>query len=176
MLHMIGVSSPNIKPTTLVPYPIGSNKVKVIYIHDINFKRRKGLPIHEILPNLWYIGLAFMLCFYILYFIRELTWTRRVNISNTFLDVFILLFGGGNLRYRHQIEKCFIGAILIAVFFILNIWFGGFLSHISTQTNLNSIDTFEKLSQTNASVHISMTLLNLQYVIHNFLRFQTILI
>lgn len=151
-------------------YPYEMVELSVVFVYGIHSPRKKytspylkwGLAINWM--EIFWIISATILCI-----LRRRMRLRRDGFISCAFDMFIAIFGGGNLRIRHKLERLLFGIVLIGSFFMLAIWADAFLficNFISDQ----QIDTFEKLVEENPSIFISHVLKKYEDIIFKMLR------
>lgn len=91
----------------------------------------------------------------LLFSIRRKIGLRRDGLISVYIDVIIVVAGGGSLRYQHRLEKVFFGILLLGVFFINTIAIDNFLFCTYLTEDVDRIDTIEKFIKFNPPIFIN---------------------
>lgn len=160
-LHFVASAGMTNRTRIIELYPYRKWIVEVSFFYGKDYEPRlRSATLFEVVSGYWFIPLWFLVATALLYLIRSKTQTkeRAQDISSTFMDMMIIFFGGGNLIVSFKVERYFIGILLIGMFLIQSIWTGDFLSKMSNSRNVNSVRTFEKLSELKTPVYIGRSL------------------
>lgn len=106
----------------------------------------------------------------VLYHLRCLAEFRVVNFMTGFLEVFAVVFGGGNIRCRHHWEKMFFAIALFGSFFLVSIILANFSMHSVLFHEPIQVNTFEKLAKRNVPFYLSKELAAYKSEINGMLR------
>lgn len=138
-------------------YPYSDKKIKLLFIYGDDYMLETGSPpLFHVVSSYWFIPFWFITSTILLQLLRRfMSKMGKSYISSSALDITTIFFGGGNLRYRHKVEKYYFQILLFGIFFLQSIWVGDFLSKISAVRNVNAIDSFEKLSELETPVYFA---------------------
>lgn len=137
-----------------------SKRIQVMFVYGVDLKRQFNY--FDVLSfwksdNFWILCGVFSVSAIVLYLLRHLARSRTVDFVVGFLEVFAIVFGGGNIQYRHRLEKCFFAIALIASFFLVSIYLAEFSMNVVLRQPQN-IDTFAKLAKQNVPFFLQSTL------------------
>lgn len=128
---------------------------KVIFEYDKSIKHNL-LPLHTWNGyKILFANMPIVCGAIILYLIRRRIDFENLNFWSGFLDVYAVIFGGGNIRIQNHWERLFFGVALIAAFFLISLFLANFSMHSVLYENPYKIDTFEKLSQQTVKFYLS---------------------
>lgn len=96
--------------------------------------------------SFWILSAVFFVSTTALYFVRRLAGFRVVSFVIGFMEVFAIVFGGGNVHYRHRLERWFFAIAMIASFFLVSLYLAEFSMNIVLREP-QKIDTFAKLAK-----------------------------
>lgn len=90
-------------------YPITATKVYLVFIYGKDFSISNARrDFFRILGSAWfYITFIALLMLY-LFLMRHGELFQRIDYFSIYMDVMIALTGGGTLRYRNDMKKCFL--------------------------------------------------------------------
>lgn len=151
--------------------------VRVTFNLKVFFVYSSGFTTHYSVFHSWsgydilFMNIPIFIAAIILYVLRR----RRAELQNInfwsgFLDMYVVVFGGGNIRVRHRWERMFFAIGLIASFFLISLYLADFSMHSILNENPNKIDTFEKLSKQNVTFYLTTNLIKHEAVIKGMLR------
>lgn len=172
-LHFSSVSS-YFDKNKLIPIP--TNKfanVHVIFVFGSDFPRR--FSSYDMLrlwkgASFWILSITLFFGAIVLYYLRRLAELRVVNFMIGFLEVFAVVFGGGNIRCRHYWEKMFFAIALFGSFFLVSIILANFSMHSVLFHEPIQVNTFEKLAKRNVPFYLSKELAAYKSEIDGMLR------
>lgn len=149
-----------IKESQLIPlYPYRNRVVVVSFLYGDDYQLEIGSPsILRIMAEYWFIPIWFVLTTISLHLIRSKIGIGNNELSSTIMDMIIIFFGGGTIKFRHKIERYFLGMLLIGTFFIQAIWVSDFLSKVSTLRGINRVNTFEKIANLKSPIYFGLSL------------------
>lgn len=110
------------------------------------------LNIWTILIGAWIHILFIIFATIMLYFLRRGDLMHRSRITAAFVDVIIMVTGGGNIRFRDKLEKIFFAFLLLGSFYINAIRLDNFLFSTFLAQSPERVDTFEKFAKMNPIV------------------------
>lgn len=99
----------------------------------------------------FFIFISLMLGAIILYKLRRSSGLQAVDFIAGFLEVFSMIFNGGNIRYRHQLEKLFFAIGLIASFFLVSMYLAHFSIYSILFRDSSKVDSFVELAKYNVT-------------------------
>lgn len=130
--------------------PVLISNIQAMVIKDQHFAHSVTyLNVLKIFGTIWIQIMFIILATTMLYFLRIGDLMRRVGLLSTYIDVLIVITGGGNLRYHNKLEKIFFGILLLGTFFINSIGIDNFLFATFLTEGPRRIDTLDKLISSN---------------------------
>lgn len=143
--------------------PINAYKlvdICVIFVYGVDSPRQfSHFDVFHAWINIFLLSAVFVMGAIIVYYVRRFAGVRRIDFMVGFLEVFTVVFVGGNIRYRHHLERLFFAAALIMSFFLVSICLADYSMHSVLREPLK-IDTFEKLAKQNITFYFDTQLKN----------------
>lgn len=153
------------------------SKIRVIFVYGSDFVRASSTFDMFYFWNGGYFWVltSLLLIAMCLYSLRRRIGFRRVDFVVAFLEVFSLVFGGGNIQYRHRWEKWFFAVGLTASFFLVTIYLADFSMHSLLNRGSLEIDSFGKLAKRNVTFHLGSNIMKEKAEITEILRLENCL-
>lgn len=136
------------------------SQIRVFFVYGADFSRNRNLfSTSQCMNNviIWLTIATLLSSTIILYLLRHFVQVQRLDFVASFLDVFVVVFGGGSIRYRHRLEKIFFAITLIGAFFPVSLYLADFSMH-SVLNEPQKVDTFAKLAKQNVTFRLTSTL------------------
>lgn len=156
----------------LQPISGAQHRLQVFFVYGADFDRNLNyLKFSHFWESfeLWLVTTMLLVCSTILYVLRRFTTMRRLDFFAGFLEVFAVIFGGGNIRCAHRYEKWFFAVALSTSFFLVSIYLADFSMH-SVLNEPKKVDTFAKLAKQNVTFRLTSTLAQRKSQIESILR------
>lgn len=156
-------------------FPIDTHKlpkIRIIFIYGIDFVRiSESFDMFYFWNGgyLWVLT-TLILGSIILYNLRRSTGLQAVNFVAGFLEMVSIIFGGGNIRYQHQLEKWFFAIGLTASFFLVSLYLADFSVQSILFRGSLKVDTFEELEKHNVTFGLSSHLAKYKNEIADMIR------
>lgn len=153
-------------------YPYHSVKLVVFFVYGSDYQRQLNNNVVNKLKlfifnwtNLLVVLAAMALCF-----VRRWQRLRHDGFISVLIDVTVIFIGGGRLRPAHRFERWFFVLLSIGAFFLNAIGLDStlFPSYLHP---LQSIETFQQLSEINPPTYIPPILGAEKHLIRNMLRY-----
>lgn len=125
-----------------------------VYGHDYNRRKAFASPSTFIL-DFWYVPLWFILTTVALHLFRIKYKISGKTFSSSILDMIVVSFGTGTIRYGHRIERYFIIVLLFGMFFLQSLWISDFLSKMSSLRYVNRVRTFTKVKRLHTPIYFA---------------------
>lgn len=155
--------------------PLNPNQVdqiSVIFVYGSDFPRRFILFDTGLFWNgtcFWIFCGVLVVAAIILYQLRRVAGLQCVSFLIGFLEVFVVVFGGGNIRAQHLYEKVFFAIMLVASFFLVSIYLADFSMH-SVFYQPQRVNTFDELAKRNVTFYSASRLAEYESEITGMLR------
>lgn len=120
--------------------------------------------------NVWLLIIVLSLNAAALYSIRRQAKLQRVSFVLGLLELFAIVFGGGNIRCRHSWEKRYFAIAMIGSFFLISLYLAYFSMHSMMHSKYQKIDTFEKLAKHNITYYLVSNLAENEVEVTQMLR------
>lgn len=135
-------------------YPYQTVDLAVVLVYGANTKRTQYRVavknFGRFLSFLTLILSAGVLCH-----LRKRYRLRHASFVSSLIDILIVFFGGIRLRVKHQLERIFLGFLLIVGVFVMTIWIEAVIFPSFLIGN-HTINTFSKLADLNAPIYCSL--------------------
>lgn len=151
-------------------YPHTALNLRVVFVHGTDFQQEK---FRSVKPNQNFdLNLAGLLAIAacVLCFLRRKKRLPRNGLISSYIDVSVTVFGGGNHRFHHSLEKFLLAFLLIGGIFLNTFWLECVLfpSYLILD---RSIKTFNELANINPPIFIRSDLASEEGIIGEMIRF-----
>lgn len=151
-------------------YPYHSTEICVLFVYGTDYKRQANNSIlKKLKPFVHWKSLIFVFAIIALCFLRRMLKLRRDGLISAYIDIGIVVGGGGNLRIDNKIERMFFAIMFVAFFFLTALWLETTL-YPSFLIPHRTIDTFNELAEVNTPVYISIKLKDKEQLVIGMLR------
>lgn len=151
-------------------YPYHSTEMSILFVYGNDHKRHTtNFVLNELKPFFHWHELILLFTAIVLCFLRRTLRLRRDGFISAFIDMNVVITGGGNLRVHHRIERIFFAFMFVAYFFMTAIWLETTL-YPSFLIPHQTVDTFDELAEINAPIYISDVFVDNEQIIIEMLK------
>lgn len=136
------------------------DQISMIFVYGSDFTRSiRSLDMISFWKStsFWIVCAIFVVAAIILYQLRRVADLQCASIFIGLFEVFVVLFGGGNIRAQHRCERVFFAIMLVASFFLVSLYLADFSMH-SVLYEPQRVNTFDELAKRDVPFYVNLIL------------------